>query len=113
MVAVADPVPEILGFGSGQLPGLHGRLQFRAGVTSPDLTHDGVEAGRVPGSAQAFGFLGGDPPRRHHAIELPEDTLLIFTWPGAARFVGHDRTLAHIPLWGIENGGLITAGCIG
>ena len=57
MVAAADPVPEILGFGAGQLPGLDGRLQFGASVPGPDLTQDGLETGRVRGSAQAFGFL--------------------------------------------------------
>ena len=102
MVAAADPVPEILGFGAGQLPGLDGRLQFGASVPGPDLTQDGLETGRVRGSAQAFGFLGGDTSRRHHAIELPEDAPLLFARPGAARFVGHDRTLAQIPLGGIE-----------
>jgi hypothetical protein len=94
MVAAADLVLEVLGLGPAQLPVLHGRLQFGAGVTSADLTQDGLEAGRVPGGAQAFGFLGGHAARRHHAIELPEDALLLFARPGTVRFVGHDRTLS-------------------
>lgn len=105
MVAPADPVPEILGFGPAQVPGLRSRLQFGASVTSPDLTHDGFEGIRVPRPTQTLGFLGGDAPRRHHAIELPEDALLLFAGPGPARFVGHDRTLTHIPLRGIESYG--------
>jgi hypothetical protein len=36
---------------------------------------------------------------------LPEDALLLFARPGSARFVGHDRTLTHIPLQGIESSG--------
>jgi hypothetical protein len=36
---------------------------------------------------------------------LPEDALLLFARPGSARFVGHDRTLTHIPLRGIESSG--------
>ena len=105
MVAAADPVPEILGFGPAQVPGLRSRRQFGAGVTSPDLTHDGFEGILVPCPAQTLGFLGGDAPRRHHAIELPEDALLLFARPGPARFVGHNRTLTHIPLRGIESCG--------
>jgi hypothetical protein len=75
-------------------------------VAGHDLAHDGLEGIRVARITQPLGLLGSDPASRHHAIELPEYPLLIFTWPVAAFSVSHDHTLAPYTPRGYQRDGL-------
>lgn len=97
MVAAAEPVQELVGFGLGQLAVGHGGVQIRASVASPDLGQRGVEGGHVPGSAQPLGLLSGHPSRRHHPVKVLKHPPLLCTQPVAACFVIHFVTVTHIP----------------
>jgi ribosomal protein S18 acetylase RimI-like enzyme len=106
VVAAAQPVQELVGFGLGQLAVGHGGVQIRASVASPDLGQGGVEGGHIPSPAQPLGLGRGHPPRQHHPVEVLEHPLLFGIQPVAVCLVIHVATVTHIPPRGNRTTGL-------
>jgi ribosomal protein S18 acetylase RimI-like enzyme len=97
VVAEAELIQELVGFGLGELAVGHGSVQLRASVAGPDLGQRGVEGGRVPSPTQPLGLLSGHPPRRHHPVEVLQHPPLFCAQPVVACLVIHVVTVTHIP----------------
>jgi AcrR family transcriptional regulator len=75
VLAGAEALDEIIGLVPRQPSARHGCIDPLAGVPAADVAHGGVEVAGLSSGTQPRGLRTGDPPRLHHAVELPQQAL--------------------------------------